>query len=341
MGSRRILQTSLPSLVSVALLLLLLGAAVLAAPLPRDGYIGDATTVLLSDRRSGAASDGEIDETFRGRGKLSPSKKAGRGGATGRKYELRRKLLAEALDPDIALYPSHLGTLPPLAPVEGGPKHNRHSSRAIFVANTAMFQQEIPFFRTLRRYYDGDIVMAVSPNAPDYYIDWATRTYNSVVYVVPTQKSGSKNVALLGRPNSTMPAAQFRYYLYRLWAQQYNRDTIIMLSDFRDVLFQSNPFDYMLGSWLRTPFSMAVVLENHPLKIIESCNFNGVWMSKCYGPPQTKHVAWHTVSCSGISYGMRNAIAIYVSTHIIIYRADVDIHFVFYPNLCDCAVVSH
>jgi hypothetical protein len=238
-------------------------------------------------------------------------------GARVRKYELRRKLLSKALSPDIELYPSPLGVMPALAPFEGGPRHNHNASQAVFVANTAMFQQEIPFFRTLRRYYDGDIVMAVSPNAPKYYIDWATRTYNCIVYVVPTEKVGNnKDVALLGRPNSTMPAAQFRYYMYRIWAQQYNRDTIIMLSDFRDVLFQSNPFDYMLSTWRKSPFSMAVILENHPLKIIEKCNFNGVWLSKCYGPSQTKHVSWHTVSCSGVSYGTRNAIAIYVRFYV-------------------------
>jgi hypothetical protein len=296
-----------------------------ALAIQRDKRALDAGIALLEDRyeeggetRREIGGDGRIEKhghnivdnvKDNGIGKLGRGAK----GAGKRKSELRRKLLSAAMSPDIELYPTHIGSMPALAPIEGGPRHNRNASQAVFVANTAMFQQEIPFFRTLRRYYDGDIVMAVSPNAPKYYINWATGTYNCIVYVVPTEKAGRKNVALLGRPNSTMPAAQFRYYLYRIWAQQYSRNTIIMLSDFRDVLFQSNPFDYMLGAWYKSPFSMAVVLENHPLKIIEKCNFNGVWLSKCYGPTQTKHIAWHTVSCSGISYGTRNAIAIYVS----------------------------
>jgi hypothetical protein len=41
-----------------------------------------------------------------------------------------------------------------------------------------------------------------------------------------------------------IPVTLLRYYIYQLWALSYPESTEIMLSDYRDVFFQSNPFKY-------------------------------------------------------------------------------------------------
>jgi hypothetical protein len=59
-----------------------------------------------------------------------------------------------------------------------------------------------------------------------------------------------------------------RYFLYKWWAMKYGVDSIIMLSDFRDVVFQANPFTYHSEEWAPPVADLVVFQEFHPIKVI-------------------------------------------------------------------------
>jgi len=102
-----------------------------------------------------------------------------------------------------------------------------------------------------------------------------------------------------------------RYYLYRWWAMQYSSDTLIMISDFRDVFFQSNPFLYRRSEWAPPVAQLVVFQEFHPNSVIERCIFNKGWIEGCYGSAGLKKIGHKTVSCSGVSIGTKDAIIAY------------------------------
>ena len=84
-----------------------------------------------------------------------------------------------------------------------------------------------------------------------------------------------------------------------------------MISDFRDVFFQSNPFTYKPYQWSPPDFQLAVFQEAHPNKVIKRCPFNSGWIRSCYGEEALKLIGSNTVSCSGVSIGSRDAILAY------------------------------
>ena len=104
-----------------------------------------------------------------------------------------------------------------------------------------------------------------------------------------------------------------RYYLYQWWALLYSNEALIMISDFRDVFFQSNPFLYRTYEWLPPDYSLIVFQEPYPNKVIYRCPFNSGWIAACYGEKAMKKIGSNTVSCSGVSMGTRDGILVYVS----------------------------
>ena len=84
-----------------------------------------------------------------------------------------------------------------------------------------------------------------------------------------------------------------------------------MLSDFRDVFFQSNPFTYKPYQWAPPDFQLTIFQEAHPNKVIRRCPFNSGWIRSCYGEEALKQIGANTVSCSGITIGSRDGIIAY------------------------------
>lgn len=102
-----------------------------------------------------------------------------------------------------------------------------------------------------------------------------------------------------------------RFFLYQLWSEFYDSSSLILLSDFRDVFFQSNPFDYKRELWTGAASSMAVFQEAYPNKMIYRCPFNSGWIKNCYGKRAYEMVSGNMVSCSGTTIGKRDAILVY------------------------------
>ena len=169
--------------------------------------------------------------------------------------------------------------------------------------------------------FTGDIVVAIMPE-PDTAASAIVsfKKTKSTVYSIATECKGISHdmvcsLKSLGDTNK-YSINMIRYYLYKWWATNYDKSTIIMLSDFRDVLFQSNPFTYRTFEWTPPAAQLVVFQEPHPIKVISRCVFNSGWIENCYGKESHDRVASNTVSCSGVSIGTRDAILLYGSMMI-------------------------
>lgn len=105
-----------------------------------------------------------------------------------------------------------------------------------------------------------------------------------------------------------------RLHLYKWWASFYDEDAKILLSDFRDVFFQTDPFVYMPESW--KDHQLAVFEEPFPNIMIYRNGWNGAWIQDCFGEVGYNKVAYNVVSCSGTVMGTRNGILAYVSSAV-------------------------
>lgn len=171
------------------------------------------------------------------------------------------------------------------------------------------------FVGTLRKTgYKGDIVLAVLEDSGEQFIE-ALKSYDAIAYTVKPDCSGEGHGTLCNFKGQTEKFSinMIRYHIYQWWATKYPSDTLIMISDFRDVFFQANPFEYKYSEWSPPSYQMVVFQEAFPNKVIYRCPFNSEWIRQCYGEENLRKVQSNTVSCSGVSMGTRDAILVYVS----------------------------
>lgn len=79
----------------------------------------------------------------------------------------------------------------------------------------------------------------------------------------------------------------------------------VMLSDVRDVVFQRDPFDFDMGGQL------ACFLEDAAMTIGESAP-NRLWIEAAYGADMAAALSSRPISCSGTTFGPRDAICSYL-----------------------------
>jgi len=203
----------------------------------------------------------------------------------------------------------------------------RHNSSADFaILTTGMSPEVMPrnvkiFAGTLRKYgYAGDIVIGILPYTRQSIYPHL-RKYNVITYHVNvSSKLESKHTyiySLYGQtPYYTVNVN--RYILYKWWAMKYSSRTQILVADFRDVFFQSNPFTYRTFEWAPPVAQLVVFQESHPNSVISRCTYNSMWIHLCYGVEALRLIGHNTVSCSGLTMGTRDAILAYVSIQAII-----------------------
>jgi hypothetical protein len=142
-----------------------------------------------------------------------------------------------------------------LEPEPWGGKHNPDGP-AIFAAamSTDMQMHDAQvFLGTARKAgYTGDIVLAVLPGSRSGFMD-AVKKSKAVVYTVAPDCQGEyndKKCSFKGQDGGMKVSINMvRFYIYQYWTSKYNSDALIMLSDFRDVMFQSDPFKYRTFEW--------------------------------------------------------------------------------------------
>lgn len=124
-------------------------------------------------------------------------------------------------------------------------KPHNASASAIFVAalKTTYSRPNVLRFAGSARAvgFTGDIVMAILPQSLTGMLE-AVKEVDAIVYTVEPQCTGPVHhlVCKFSGQENYFSINMLRYYMYRWWSTLYNSDVMIMLSDFRDVMFQSN-----------------------------------------------------------------------------------------------------
>jgi hypothetical protein len=167
--------------------------------------------------------------------------------------------------------------------------------------------------------YTGDIVLGLSPGYSGGFLE-VIKDSGCVVYTVETacaEELYHEVCSFKGRPDMKASVNVIRYYLYQYWAALYNSNAMIMIADFRDVLFQSNPFIFETKLWMpatgtaTATAQLVVFQEAYPNKVINRCPFNSGWIRSCYGQDAIERIGYNTVSCSGVTIGTRDAMLVY------------------------------
>lgn len=83
-----------------------------------------------------------------------------------------------------------------------------------------------------------------------------------------------------------------------------------MLADFRDIIFQSDPFMYRTRDW-SSGHQIAFYQEFYPNMVIERCRFNRRIMQECYGDDALRQYGPRVIISSGAAMGMRDAIIVW------------------------------
>jgi len=190
------------------------------------------------------------------------------------------------------------------------------SSEAIFACafSTSYMAKDATFFAGTARKtgFTGDIVVAVLQGANQNFLD-KLKFYNVSVYVTPLECSGRSDVRCKFQGVPDYPVTLARYYAYQALALKYSSSAYIMVSDFRDVVFQSNPFKNRIADWGPSNYDLVLFNEAHPNRVINRCPQTGGFMLGCYGRELYKKLGANTVSSSGVVFGTRDAIVVYVS----------------------------
>jgi hypothetical protein len=199
----------------------------------------------------------------------------------GRRYRLT-KLIVE-------IESSLAAVIPPSSVVRYA-KSRKHIAQGPAVFTCAMsdkytFRDASLFAGTLRvSGFTGDLVVALAENSNVTLFN-AMDHYNAVQYRLKTHCIGLDNdkvCTLVGQNNPSpelnsnkyYPLAMLRFYLYQFWARQYEPQARILVTDFRDVFFQSNPFKYKPNEWGPPRYQLVAFQEVYPNKVIYRCPFN-------------------------------------------------------------------
>lgn len=192
--------------------------------------------------------------------------------------------------------------------------HNLEGPAIISVAIAPYMRFYIESFAGTARKtgYNGDIVLGVSSDRPGFLN--GLREFDVIAYSITPECNGKESHDIrchLKGQTLSLSINMLRFYIYIFWAKQYNSDAVLMISDFRDVIFQSNPFTYNIKDWMPPAAQFVTFQEAFPNKVIYRCKFNSAWIYNCYGEDNFRKVSSNTVACSGVSFGTADAIIVY------------------------------
>jgi hypothetical protein len=185
-----------------------------------------------------------------------------------------------------------------------------------YVSNIARF-----FAGTARNSgFNGDIIVAVLPDAKLELLQ-VLREYGVIIYIVNLNcvKSDRGAIIMCDFMNDQLSITLMRMFIYQYWALQYPDTTYIMMSDFRDVMFQSNPFTLKnkFPDWGPTAYDITMFSEQDPNRVINRCRHPSQTLKKCYGKLLHAQLATNTMVNNGILFATRNASLIYVSSSLL------------------------
>ena len=102
---------------------------------------------------------------------------------------------------------------------------------------------------------------------------------------LPNLYSEVGNGAVFEDLRDPRPIATARYELYYIWCKQYDPASKIMLIDFRDSYFVTDPFDGSNGrpENIINRGDIHLFAEHNPSVTIKTSNHNKKWIQGCYG----------------------------------------------------------
>lgn len=164
--------------------------------------------------------------------------------------------------------------------------------------------------------FKGDILVAVLPSTNKNFVDKLVE-FNVTVFTAAVKCKGRMDVRCTFQNRNDFPVTLLRNYIYQIWALSYNPHNFIMVADFRDVIFQANPFKYKLDSWGPLAYDISIFQEAHPNRVINRTPRIGGFILNCYGKEVYKKIGTSTISNNGVIFATRDATIIYVSAQII------------------------
>jgi len=149
------------------------------------------------------------------------------------------------------------------------------------------------FVESLRRHYDGEVILLVSSRSSPGFIDYLRGRNIQLVYFD----------CLYWMDTHFQVARYIRYgELLRGSRERYDR---VLLTDVGDVFFQAHPFADL------PPGDLFFFLEDHHATITV-CPSNSMWVQHVYGPEALLRLQSKRISCSGTTIGTHEAILGYI-----------------------------
>jgi hypothetical protein len=162
--------------------------------------------------------------------------------------------------------------------------------------------------------FQGDIVLALSPTIGKDLERFlmAQRTIAYPLYVKCKSKLQCVIEKWFSKIEGTLPMAIIRHYLYLSWLQHYSETSLISVLDFRDTVFQTDPFVF-LEEQIKSgsPTELWLSGEHMPYKRIRNCVFNTGWIRDCYGRAESDKWGPYTVICSGSIFGTKRGMEVF------------------------------
>lgn len=158
----------------------------------------------------------------------------------------------------------------------------------------------------------GDIVIAVLPQTQAAVLA-RFQQFNATIFTVDTTcfTKDKVNVLCSYRDRKDIPVSLLRFFVYQEIAPLYQSTSNILIADYRDVFFQSNPFKHKASIAMNKPSDLLVFLEAHPNRVLNRCNQNYHFINLCYGKSVINSIGSNTVSSSGLVLGRKDAIQVY------------------------------
>lgn len=163
--------------------------------------------------------------------------------------------------------------------------------------------------------FTGDIVVSVLPNSKPRFLE-CLKEHQVIVYEADMKCEGHdvhQKCSLNSMSHLVAPVSLFRYYFYTYWSAFYPPDSVMMLADFRDTFFQSNPFNYKKSEWYPPASDLVMFEEFFPLKTISRDMFVQGYLTDCYGTEVLPMMMANTIITTGMALGSRDGIVTYVS----------------------------
>jgi hypothetical protein len=206
-------------------------------------------------------------------------------------------------------YPIELKHDPRSRPVD---PNTKYLILTVAMEKTYITNDMANFAGTARRTgFGGDITIAISPESNPNFIARALN-FSTTLFTVGSSCSGATNAVCTYRDHK-IPLSMLRIYIYSNLLQLYPPSTIVFITDFRDVFFQTNPFLFKPASVLTTPSQLLLFSEAYPNRIVSRCHVATAMIMNCYGRDMLNLLGAQVISTSMNAIGNKDTILVYVS----------------------------